>query len=155
MRTWWITYRQVNRAMGKTGSVPVYKAPVINTSINWYNSPIGVRGKYFMECPCCGEEITTGNKCKKCGKGNLPSKEMEVQYKEFKVSELLEIRMPSPAPQGEGMKNPEPAPASEDGSIRTGKAEEKPAAKKSHIFMFAIIALLAALAGFCLLKFLF
>lgn len=112
---------------------------------------------YFMECPHCEEEITTGNKCKKCGKETLPSKEMEVQYKEFKVSELLDIRMPSPALHGEGMKNPEPEPepATGDGANRTGKAKEEPAARKSHIFMFAIIALLVVLAGVCLLKFLF
>lgn len=128
---------------------------MINTSINWYNTPIGVRGMYFMECPHCGEEITTGNKCKKCGKETLPSKEMEVQYKEFKVSELLDIRMPGSALHGEGMKNSEPPPAGGDGVNRTGKAKEEPAARKSHIFMFAIIALLVVLAGFCLLKFLF
>ena len=106
-----------------------------------------------MKCPHCGEEIPGGNECKKCGKRILASKEMEVQYKEFKVSELLDIRMPSSGLHIEGTGNPEPAPVNEDGP--NSQAKKEPAAKKTHIFTYSVIAILAAIAAFFLLKYLF
>jgi len=108
-----------------------------------------------MECPHCGEELRGGNECKKCGKSVFPSKEMEVQYKEFKVSELLDIRMTSPVSPNKGMKNHEPAPWSMDGSNGTCTTEETQTMKRTRFFVFAIIVLLAAMAGFYLLRFLF
>ncbi|HXX80724.1 MAG TPA: hypothetical protein VEI46_04195 [Thermodesulfovibrionales bacterium] len=107
-----------------------------------------------MDCPHCGEEIRGGNKCKKCGKKFLPSKEMEVQYKEFRVSELLDIKMTSSASQQKALKNHDPAPRNVDGSTETCTPEERRPMKRTRLFVFAIIALLAAMAGFYLLRFL-
>jgi uncharacterized membrane protein YvbJ len=46
-----------------------------------------------MKCPYCGNELDGKNICGKCGKKvTIPEHELEVEYKEFKVSEFLEIR---------------------------------------------------------------
>lgn len=108
-----------------------------------------------MECPLCGEEITAGKECQKCGKRHLPSKEMEVQYKEFKVSELLDIRMTSPLPSKTQIKKPGHAQGKADGSIRPAHPNKRPSGKKALLVMTAVIAILAVVAGFYLLRFLF
>ena len=47
----------------------------------------------YMKCPGCGQELTGGSRCVYCGKA-APSSEQDIQveYKEFPVSEYLEIR---------------------------------------------------------------
>jgi hypothetical protein len=110
-----------------------------------------------MECPRCGEEMAAGKECQnqKCGKGALPAKEMEVQYKEFKVSELLDIRMTSPPPSGAEGEKPEYAQGKADGSVRPAHPNKGPSARKMPLVLAAFIALLAVVAGFYLLRFLF
>lgn len=108
-----------------------------------------------MECPHCGEEITAGNECKKCGKAAESPKEMEIKYKEFKVSELLDIRMTSHIPSRKEMKKTEPAPEKRDGSNRNAYPIREPSAKKPLLVVTAVIAFLAVVAGFYLLRFLF
>lgn len=46
-----------------------------------------------MRCPRCDSDITGKSKCSKCGLdiAGLQGK-IEVEYKDFKTSELLEIR---------------------------------------------------------------
>jgi hypothetical protein len=47
----------------------------------------------FMQCPHCGNEVSGTMLCSKCGrKVSPPKRAIEVEYKEFKVAELLEIR---------------------------------------------------------------
>lgn len=46
-----------------------------------------------MKCPECGEDLSKGHLCKKNeNKIKGSSQEFEVEYKEFKLSEFLEIR---------------------------------------------------------------
>ena len=46
-----------------------------------------------MKCPRCDTDITGKKKCSKCGLDVAgPQEEIEVEYKDFKTSELLEIR---------------------------------------------------------------
>ncbi|MEW6419593.1 MAG: hypothetical protein AB1480_16015 [Nitrospirota bacterium] len=46
-----------------------------------------------MKCPSCGNELEEKNICSRCGKKvDIPEQEWEIEYKEFKISELLEIR---------------------------------------------------------------
>jgi hypothetical protein len=48
-----------------------------------------------MQCPHCGNELSGALHCSKCGrKAAHPKRDIEVEYKEFKVSEFLEIRKP-------------------------------------------------------------
>ncbi|MEW6052338.1 MAG: hypothetical protein AB1552_00925 [Nitrospirota bacterium] len=46
-----------------------------------------------MKCPYCGEELKGKDVCAGCGKKvPRPDAELEVEYKDFKISEFLEIR---------------------------------------------------------------
>ena len=46
-----------------------------------------------MKCPRCKTDVTGKKKCSKCGLDVAGSQEeIEVEYKDFKTSELLEIR---------------------------------------------------------------
>lgn len=46
-----------------------------------------------MRCPNCDNELDEKHICGKCGKKiTVPEPGIEVEYKEFKVSEFLEIR---------------------------------------------------------------
>jgi hypothetical protein len=46
-----------------------------------------------MKCPHCGNESRTKDVCSSCGeKVEMPEQTIEVEYKEFKVSEFMEIR---------------------------------------------------------------
>jgi hypothetical protein len=55
-----------------------------------------------MQCPHCGNEVSGEMYCSKCGrKVSPPKRDIEVEYKEFKVSEFLEIRKPQQESQGE------------------------------------------------------
>ena len=46
-----------------------------------------------MKCPRCDTDVTGKRKCSKCGLDVAGSQEeIEVEYKDFKTSELLEIR---------------------------------------------------------------
>lgn len=45
-----------------------------------------------MKCPDCGKELNEKNVCTQCGKkAELSAEDIEVRYKEFPKSELLEI----------------------------------------------------------------
>jgi ribosomal protein L32 len=108
-----------------------------------------------MVCPCCGEEIRSGRECEKCGKGAVASKKMEVQYKDFKVSELLDIKMTSHVPSRDGIEKPEPMPEKGVGSNRAAQTGKRPSAQKALLIVTAFIAVFAVVAGFYLLRFLF
>lgn len=46
-----------------------------------------------MRCPNCDNELDEKHICSKCGKKiTVPEPGIEIEYKEFKVSEFLEIR---------------------------------------------------------------
>jgi DNA-directed RNA polymerase subunit RPC12/RpoP len=45
-----------------------------------------------MKCPHCGSDLKGKDLCSRCGKKIEPVPEIEVEYKDFKVSEYLEIR---------------------------------------------------------------
>lgn len=102
-----------------------------------------------MKCPHCGKETKGEKACEHCGKALLPSRGMEVQYKDFKVSELLDIRMPgqAPAPR-ENAETNERRGTSTESSAGT----KKPQKKGSRFALTAVIIFLAAAAGFILLK---
>jgi hypothetical protein len=46
-----------------------------------------------MKCPGCGIDVTGKEVCSQCGrKCDIPPEEIEVEYKNFTISEFLEIR---------------------------------------------------------------
>jgi hypothetical protein len=101
------------------------------------------------KCPHCGRETKAEKVCGHCGKDLLSPRGMEVQYKDFKVTELLDIKMPGQAP-----------PRKESGKADAGRdaMKELPAGgnpvgeKRSRFALAAVIIFLAAAAGFFLLK---
>ncbi len=106
-----------------------------------------------MKCPDCGEEIGTGKACEKCGKDVVPSKGVEVEYKDFKISELLDIKMTGGVSSGKTMKKHGSAQEKEGGSEKAIPAEEKTSGKELLV-LTSVIVILAAMAGAYLLGFL-
>ena len=102
----------------------------------------------MMKCPHCGGEIPAGTQCKTCG--------MEVQYKDFRGSEMLDIRIPSPPPTPkEKVKQEFASSPKKDGSTLKQPSAEKPKPNKPGFFLLAAIAIiLAAISWYYLLTFL-
>jgi hypothetical protein len=60
-----------------------------------------------MQCPHCGNEVSGEMICSKCGRNvSPPKRDIEVEYKEFKVSEFLEIRKTQQESRAEGTSEP-------------------------------------------------
>ena len=60
-----------------------------------------------MQCPHCGNEVSGEMPCSKCGRNvSPPKRDIEVEYKEFKVSEFLEIRKSQQESRAEGTSEP-------------------------------------------------
>jgi hypothetical protein len=113
-----------------------------------------------MQCPHCGNELSGATLCSKCGrKVSPPKRDIEVEYKEFKVSELLEIRKSQQASPDKG--------TSEPGTVKKGGPELPPAnmtgkpgpgrgTKRLLIAFLLILILFGIVAGaYYFLRFLF
>ena len=99
-----------------------------------------------MKCPRCNADISTSKKCSKCGfsvDGNMD--ELEVEYKDFKTSELLEIRHKKQIkpPDAETKKTMEQS----GGEVIKGgePANPSPEAKQSSFPILAVAILILAL----------
>ena len=94
-----------------------------------------------MKCPQCGEDTAPGEACERCGKALPAQKELEVQYREFKVSEVLDIRMGKDAgAAGETV-------ASSGDKEGSGQTEGKRRPKTRLVIITAIIVLALAIIG--------
>jgi hypothetical protein len=51
-----------------------------------------VERKETMKCSHCGSDLKGKDICSRCGRKTEPVPDIEVEYKDFKVSEYLEIR---------------------------------------------------------------
>ena len=108
-----------------------------------------------MKCPHCGRETKGKETCEHCGKSFAAGGEVEVSYKDFKVTELLDIKMPGRAapPEPEGKTVGEGTAGAKRPVEKKAPPPGKPAgAKKSRLTLVAIALLLAAAAAFVLLK---
>ena len=107
-----------------------------------------------MKCPHCGKETKVGKACDNCGGGLAPSQGMEVQYKDFKVSELLDIKVGQHSPAGNRVKK-EGSGHKIDRETKNDPASGKQAAGKKRLGlgMTAVIVIIAAIALFFLFKF--
>jgi hypothetical protein len=103
-----------------------------------------------MQCPHCGNEVTGAMLCSKCGRKVIPPKrDIEVEYKEFKVAELLEIRKPQSPDKGTSepgtVKKSDPfslkSPAKITGKPTPGKG------KKRLLIAFSLILILFGLVA--------
>lgn len=110
-----------------------------------------------MKCPRCGEEISSGKVCDRCGE-EMPSKEnMEVEYKEFKVTELLDIRMHKSDREASAdeKKGPQPAKGTKPEKGFRTSTETKQRGKSPLLVLTAVIvAVLVVIAGLYIFGFL-
>jgi hypothetical protein len=104
-----------------------------------------------MKCPYCGNELSGKAVCGKCGKKTEISKpKVEVEYKEFKVSEFLEIRQKQEILEAE--KEPSGSIETDFITKKEGIAREtRPVEKreKSNAFLITavIMVIITAIAG--------
>ena len=104
----------------------------------------------MIVCPHCGKETPTGDVCRSCGKGIESAPGVEVQYKDFKGSEMLDIRMATHARQNDQ----KPVQKRTEISINASRSEKKLAGKKVVFFLSAgVVVILSVLAWYYLLKF--
>lgn len=115
-----------------------------------------------MQCPHCGNEVSGAMLCSKCGRKVIPPKrDIEVEYKEFKVSELLEIRKPQQASPDKGTSEPRTVKKSDPFSLKppakmTGKPAPERGTKRLLIAFLLIPILFGLVAGaYYFLRFLF
>ncbi len=108
-----------------------------------------------MKCPQCGKETSPGKVCDKCGEAAQPH-EVEVEYKEFKISELLDIRMArntGPVRSGQRGKKTPPLIRRETRTVEARGTEEKSRKKRFLIvIMTLIIVVITAAVGFYLFE---
>ena len=116
-----------------------------------------------MKCPECDKELNENYVCKNCGKKfEKPEQEIEIEYKEFKISEFLEIRRKK---NKSHIKNynkttikKAPKTAFDRIRIPLREAKDKTTIKKRSVFvvLVAIFAGFIVIAGaFFLIRFLF
>lgn len=112
--------------------------------------------RLHMKCPFCGQETSTGEICNHCGKKmNKPSDDVEIEYKEFTLSEFLEIRKKQGQPGERGFRRrgsslPDQRGAS---SPRKQNADEKTGKNRKYLILIAVIGVTAVIiGGFFLLK---
>ena len=119
-----------------------------------------------MKCPHCGNESQRKDVCSRCGeKIEVPEQAIEVEYKEFKVSEFMEIRKKR---QNSRRKVPEKAitegAGREEKGYRTAgnagiaapRVSQRLEGRRRRFFIAVLVLLvLAVITGaYCLLKFL-
>ena len=121
-----------------------------------------------MKCPHCGADLKGKDLCSRCGRKIEPAPELEVEYKDFKVSEYLEIRQKEhktssgteagvqegeqsrkvPLMDEKSAENTRGRTPAEGDRVRTISAPGSPEGKRySSLAVAIILILLAALAG--------
>lgn len=51
------------------------------------------KGSQEKKCARCGSEINPDGSCVKCGPDKKQTQDVEIEFKNFKISELLDIRV--------------------------------------------------------------
>lgn len=102
----------------------------------------------MARCSHCGGEIVEGIPCKACG--------LEIQYKDFKGSEMLDIKMPSPASKSRNrFEHKSPSAKKEKDITRIASKAKRPSPSKPVFFLLAAIAIILSCVGwYYVLKFL-
>lgn len=102
-----------------------------------------------ITCPHCGKETSSVDICRHCGKEIEFGQNMEVLYRDFKGSEMLDIKMAPSARQEhetpDRQKTESVNNASRPGNKRAGK-------KTVFFFWAAVVIILSAIAWYYLLR---
>ena len=105
---------------------------------------------FMITCPFCKRDTPEEGVCQNCGKVISHARGMEVNYKDFKGSEMLDITMARHA-RRQDQKTSQNKTEAADSAPRSAK---KPAGNKAIIILIAGIAIiLSSLAWYYLLKF--
>jgi len=105
----------------------------------------------MITCLSCGKDTPEGEVCRNCGKEISFAQGIEVHYKDFKGSEMLDIKMTSPARQEEQR----PAQKRTEATDNVPRSEKKMAGRKAVFFLLAgVVIIISAFAWYYLLKFL-
>lgn len=103
----------------------------------------------MIACPHCGKETPEAAACRNCGKNIESLQGLEVQYKDFKGTEMLDIKMASHGRHD----TKKPAEKIELPSGNGPRSEKGKTGKKAVIFSLAAgVIILSALAWYYLLK---
>ncbi len=108
-----------------------------------------------MKCPYCGEETQAEKACDKCGRDLEPNKGLEIEYKEFKISELLDIKMTKKGPDGQAMKRPAGRQEKRNLFRKDRSTLRRRPGRMTGGWAAAAIVIIALIAGFYLLRLLF
>ena len=112
--------------------------------------------KLHMKCPFCGQESSAGEICNHCGKKmNKPADDLEIEYKEFTLSEFLEIRKKQEEPAEQGFrKTGSPLPEQRGKSpLRKQNRYEETGKNRKNLILIAVLGFAAVIiGGFFLLK---
>ncbi|MEJ2697481.1 MAG: hypothetical protein P8013_12640 [Candidatus Sulfobium sp.] len=101
-----------------------------------------------MKCPRCGEETSPGKTCEGCGEVLPVRKEVEVEYKEFRISELLDIKMSERAGADRSQTGDEHSGRRDTEPPTVSPAKTKAARRKSLIvIMTVVVFVVAAIVG--------
>lgn len=108
----------------------------------------------MMTCPQCGKETAAGDECLLCGNKIESLQGLEIQYRDFKGSEMLDIKMASSSRQGDEQQTLKPAQKKDNPSGTAAQSEIKWPDKKTVFFFWATVGIiLSALAWYYLLSF--
>lgn len=103
-----------------------------------------------ITCPHCGKETPAGDVCRHCSRDIGAAQGLEVQYRDFKGSEMLDIKMSPPGRH----ENEKPGPKREETAESGPLSEEKRGRGKTFLFFgAAVLITIAALAWYYVLKF--
>lgn len=120
----------------------------------------------LMKCPHCGNESRRKDVCSRCGKKiEVPEQAIEVEYKEFKASEFMEIRkkrqnsrrkVPEKAiTEGAGREEKDYRTAGNAGIAAPHVSLRLEGRRRRFFIAVLVLLVLAVITGaYCLLKFL-
>jgi len=112
--------------------------------------------KPHMKCPFCGQESSAGEISNHCGKKmNKPAGDVEIEYKEFTLSEFLEIRKKQEQPGEQGFRRARSSLPDQRGTspLRKQNRHEETGKHRKYVILIAIIGFTAVIiGGFFLLK---
>jgi methionyl-tRNA synthetase len=102
------------------------------------------------KCPVCGQESSAGEICNNCSKKmNKPADDLEIEYKEFTLSEFLEIRKKQEQSGARSSLSDQKG----EGFLRKQSTYDKTEKKRKYIILIAVIGFTAVIiGGFFLLK---
>ncbi|MHB8880479.1 MAG: hypothetical protein ACYC69_03100 [Thermodesulfovibrionales bacterium] len=107
-------------------------------------------GPALITCPHCGKETAAGDACRHCGRDSRSRQDLEVEYKDFRGSEMLDIKMSSPVSRQKEISGREGAAVQEDNPQAEGKSTP---GKVLVFFGAALLIVVSVLGWYYLLKF--